>query len=311
MNPSVEIEAERLFPLFVDPVDMVGCWRADATLMEINRDVAEHRLRFPFGCDPAATLGMYVKHFEYASQSARFGPLADNILGMNWTLKSGTVIRIGEQVIKSATGYELLRFLLHSDGRYGEAASYVLRLRPDGGENCRAILRGSPEALDRVRSNALKSPWIHWIDSVDYCLSPRKARSLEFSANCLKGEGALFEAFFQQLGDRDCDYESVGPLREVRALPSLGLKATCSSAIRLAERIVEKHGGEARVLCVNGVVEYYPVSPSTFSAESVRAIVNDAVAEGGHAFGPRAPKLQPSDEERAWSDELEESWNRF
>ena len=69
----------------------------------------------------------------FASASSRFGPYCDNIMGMNWKLRDGHVVRIGERVVKSTTGYDLLRFLLNSDGRFGEPVDFVLRLRPDCG----------------------------------------------------------------------------------------------------------------------------------------------------------------------------------
>jgi FAD/FMN-containing dehydrogenase len=84
-----------LFTEFLDPVDMIGCFKADASLESINTSLDGHGLRFPMVLDPGRSLSEHVAISEYAPASARFGPYVDNVLGMNWELPTGRVVRIG------------------------------------------------------------------------------------------------------------------------------------------------------------------------------------------------------------------------
>jgi FAD/FMN-containing dehydrogenase len=114
-------------------VDGTLCLPANAIAADIHSQAHAHRLRFPLLLDEATTLREQIAATTHAPVSCRFGPYCDNILGINWRLPSGRIARIGERVVKTTTGYDWLRFLLHSGSRYGEPVDYVLRLRPDYG----------------------------------------------------------------------------------------------------------------------------------------------------------------------------------
>jgi len=312
MSAAVTSES-RLFARFLDPVDMVMCCQAQTSLAQVNEDAARHGLRFPLVCDPAASLREHVAAVEYAPGSARFGPYVDNVLGMNWELKSGTVVRVGERVIKSTTGYDLLRFLLHSDGRFGRPHDYVLRLRPSGGETARAVLRGDNEVIERVRSAILQSPWVHWLDVADLLFTRDHGVSLEISADCAIGETGVFHDFFTQLG-RDYGAELDPPTRETRrqSMPVLSIKTTVTSATRFAQDIVRNHGGSARVLCVNGVVHYHPSRElDSLPDLAMHEFAERCTAEGGHLFGVWAKEMRSAPQEAAWTEVLETEWNQL
>ena len=87
---------------------------------------------------------------------------------MNWRLPSGRIARIGERVAKTTTGYDWLRFLLHSGSRFGVAVDYVVRLRPDCGFTAIALFEGTHKALHTCVSKLLHSGWMHWWDAVDF-----------------------------------------------------------------------------------------------------------------------------------------------
>lgn len=288
---------------------MVMCCQADTPLAEINAAAAAHGLRFPLVCDPTATLRAHLSAMEYASGSARFGPFVDNILGMNWELKSGTIVRVGERVIKSTTGYDLLRFLLHSDGRYGKPLDYVIRLRPIGGEIARAVLHGD-DTIERACAIVQRSPWVHWLDSVDVHLSGGNGAVLEISADCSQGETACYSEFFAQLGrESGARLQATGALcRPV--LPALALKSTRAGAREIGGELVREFGGDARVLAVNGVVHYYPPSPAhALPAATLNSLAKRCSEQGGHLFGAMAPPVAPNATEAGWAKQLETAWN--
>jgi FAD/FMN-containing dehydrogenase len=249
---------------------------------------------------------------DYAPGSARFGPYVDNILGMNWTLKSGTQIRVGERVIKSTTGYDLQRFLLHTDGRYGRARDYVLRLRPLGGTTAQAVLRGDGDAIEKACGLLPHSPWLHWLDSVDLVIAADRERILEITADCAPGEEACFADFFRELGRESGANRVDLSGRYLRALPSLSLKTTLGDARALGCELVRDFGGTARVLVINGVVHYFPANPSQgLPAEALTGLASRCAGAGGHLHGSLAPALVPSAAEARWAAELEAAWKQL
>lgn len=310
MNTTTD--ASRLFSRFLDPVDMVMCCPADTPLAEINEQAAVHELRFPLVGDLGESMQSHLSAIDYAPASARFGPYVDNVLGMNWELASGHLVRIGERVIKSTTGYDLLRFLLHSDGRYGRARDYVLRLRPRCGTTVREVFRGEHEALERLRSTVLHSPWVHWLDAVNLHISPNGGTALEIETDCANGEPAILEEYFAQVARASGTAAFSRTEPRCNGLPVLSLKTTTATAPTMARQLVRNHGGTACVLCVNGVVHYFP-SPGQRSLPpaAVAELSAQCALDGGHIMGPWAGIATPDDQETTWARELETAWNQL
>ena len=128
MNVFPPMQNERLFVPFLDEVDGTLCLPSNAKASDIVSKAQAHRLRFPLLLDEAKTLREQIAATTHAPASCRFGPYCDNILGMNWRLPSGRIARIGERVVKTTTGYDWLRFLLHSGSRYGEPVIHSINL---------------------------------------------------------------------------------------------------------------------------------------------------------------------------------------
>jgi glycolate oxidase subunit GlcD len=167
-KPPASPTSERLFEPFLDEIDGTACVPAVWSAAEANSFWAARRLRFPLWLDRKASLAEQVASTGWAPASSRFGAFCDNILGMNWQLPSGRVIRIGERVVKSTTGYDLLRFLLQApSGRFGQPTHFVLRLRPESGVTTQFYLQGSWLQMHEVAARLRTSCWIHWFDSVD------------------------------------------------------------------------------------------------------------------------------------------------
>jgi len=161
------IAEERFFEHFMDPVDGVLCLPAASDAAAIERQASPHGLRFPLLLDRTTPLCEQVASSPVAPASSRYGPYCDNITGMNWELPDGRRVRVGERVVKSTTGYDLLRFLLGSGSRYGRPLDYVLRLRPACDTARGFCLSGEAASLRSALKELLQSPWMHWLDSVD------------------------------------------------------------------------------------------------------------------------------------------------
>ena len=301
---------ERLFTPFIDSVDGTLCLPANSTAAQISEMTAGRRLRFPLILDAAATLEQQTNAATHAPASCRFGPYCDNILGVNWRLPSGRVARIGERVVKTTTGYDWLRFLVHSGKRYGEPLDYVIRLRPDCGFDLMAYFEGAPPMLQSCVRRLLHSGWMHWWDSVDF-LCERGRASVRVAVHCPRAEAGIFEAELSRVanefGARLRLEEVVQPSFD--GLPDVIAKTTPDRAISLAHAL----GGESErcvALCYNGVV-HVRLAEGGDIAERAHALMQPHLAElhalGGDWHSRWLPATPPTVTESRWIETLEQT----
>lgn len=297
--------ASLLFEAFLDPVDMVGCFAADTSIDQVNQAAAEHGLHFPLYCDPARTLREHFAAMEFTPASSRFGAYVDNVCGMNWKLPGGQFARIGERVIKSTTGYDLLRYLLHTGERYGRARDYVIRLRPKTEANYAGTFTGSGPALSAVISDVLRSSWSHWIDCFDW-VSDSQSQHIELRGDCLPGEETLFLNYFKLVAETSgatfVESDATAPI----PLPTFTINTVPSACREVAASCLNELGGSARVLLSNGIVLLYPQkSPSRALIE----LMDETAAKvGGHVFGDSLHETPMSSREQVWVETMLSEW---
>lgn len=166
---------ERLFSHFIDPLDAVACVAAGSRTDDLAASFAKSGLRLPLMFDPHATLDQHILASNYAPASSRFGGWCDNVVGMNWQLPNGQIVRLGERVVKSTTGYDLLKFFLGSGNRFGRALDYVIRLRPAAKNDRTFIIDGTIDRLQAVAAKITQSDWTHWFDSIDWVIDLRRS----------------------------------------------------------------------------------------------------------------------------------------
>ncbi len=310
MNVFPPMQNERLFVPFLDEVDGTLCLPANATAADIVSQARAHRLRFPLLLDEAKTLREQIAATTHAPASCRFGPYCDNILGMNWRLPSGRIARIGERVVKTTTGYDWLRFLLHSGSRYGEPVDYVLRLRPDCGFTAIARFDGDTKALRSCVSKLLHSGWMHWWDAVDYVTEGR-ASFVRVMIHCVPEEASIFTKQLEQIAastSTQLTLQNNAP-PPLDGLPDLVIKTTSDRVIGLAAELA--HAARRCVaLCYSGVVHVYMNESDDFT-ERTQALVQPYTAElhtlGGDWHSRWLPATPPTITESAWLNTLEEA----
>jgi glycolate oxidase subunit GlcD len=257
-----------LFTPFLDAIDGVICLPATATAADLEPLRAAHSLRFPLLLDGTASLREQVASSGYAPASSRFGPFCDNILGMNWRLPSGQVVRIGERVVKSTTGYDLLRFFLNSQGAFGEPVDYVLRLRPDCGQSGRFLLSGSFDDLTAAVSRLLSTCWLHWFDAIDLLAPPGgESCAARITLNCPANEWPVYADYIGRLAaERRLTVETTlaetySSPQQVSAqfdgCPDIAFKTTTGRVLGLARELAVEWGLRCVALCYNGMVHGY------------------------------------------------------
>ncbi|MBI1345112.1 FAD-binding protein [bacterium] len=293
------------FTHFLDALDGIACVSAEATPAEIAALAGPHRLRFPLWLDDAAPLSQQIAAAEFAPASSRFGPFCDNITGMNWELPDGRLVRIGERVAKSTTGYDLLRFLLHSGESFGQARDYVMRLRPDCGNQSLAYLVGNLAEISAAVPRLLHSSWMNWCDACDVIVVPNSATTtLRISINAPASETDAYHGWLQELavltGLALTHEETDHVPRD--GLPDAWWKTTPDRVVTLASKIAKRYGWTCIGLLYNGVVHGYApgdVDRETFTSmqESFGSSLHEL---GGDLQSRHFPRNFPNPVEAQW-----------
>ena len=299
------IAEERFFEHFMDPVDGVLCLPAGSDAAAIERQALPHGLRFPLLLDRTSPLCEQVASSPFAPASSRYGPYCDNITGMNWELPDGRRVRVGERVVKSTTGYDLLRFLLASGSRYGRALDYVLRLRPACDTSMVFCLRGEAASLRSALKTLLQSSWMHWLDSVD--LVAGDSPFLRVAVHCPALE---FEAYRDFLSAFSKKFSlALEPTAEpaLDGCPDLVVKTTPEFVADTALSLAKHPGAKCVALSACGVVHVF-LPDSGAIAKIVRPIESALHAMGGH-WQSRHVSPGPSQLEASWISTLRKEWS--
>ncbi|MBM4095936.1 MAG: FAD-binding protein [Planctomycetes bacterium] len=294
-EPAAPPPDPRLFSRYFDAVDGTACVPAGITPAELAGLAAPARFRFPLLVDDFAPLSAQVASTTHAPASSRFGALCDNIIGMNWRLPTGETIRAGERVAKSTTGYDLLRFLLHSPGDYGEPADFVIRLRPHTGLDGHFLLRGPESAVASACAGLESSCWVDWFDSLDYLPGPDGLATLRAAVNCPPAEWPVFERRVASLADRfGLGLEARRGEAAPRAgCPDISFKTTPDRAFALAGAVAREPGARAMAIAFCGVVHAWLDAPSESGAALAAGIIARHHADAGDLGADWTSRLVP------------------
>lgn len=307
------LQHERLFEPFIDPVDGVLCLPASSTAPEVSDRAAPHGWRFPLWIDPRRSLSENLAASEHAPASSRFGPFCDNITGMNWELPDGRLVRVGERVVKSTTGYDLLRFLLAAGNRFGKPRDLVLRLRPLCDTEGFFELDGSSDALREAASAIIRGPFLHWLESIDWIAGATTAPQLRLAVHCPAAEWPVFTEYVKgQAQNHGLQWRDSPPAPlPSEGLPDLVLKTTPDRVIPLCDSLAARGGLHCTGLLYPGVVhihflqEHHPAQAAENIARSVAA---DLASLGGDWFSHHLERPLHGTEEEAWINTLIAAW---
>lgn len=317
---ELALQGGALFEPFFDEIDGTCCGPVHWTGHDLAELRNRYRFRFPLVLDAQATFAEQLAASPYAPASSRFGPYCDNILGMNWRLPSGRVVRIGERVAKSTTGYDLLRFLMHSGGRWGAPTDLVMRLRPDFGYSGVLRMHGAAAAVDRAMRQVLGSCWLHWFDSVDVLRNGRDDEcELRIALNCPQDEWLVYERHLSSVASSHTLRMVLEPGTDLApdGLPDLVLKTTPDSTLLLGRLVAAEQGWRSVTLAYPGVVHGYrevPELPEVLrgEVEALRRRLEPEVQKVGGDWHSR--HLDPAvtalrDDERHWLEILDREFS--
>ncbi len=308
-----------VFEPFIDSIDGVMCCPVTTMTADLRSQATSHGLRFPLILDEHQSLRAQVTSSGFAPASSRFGGYCDNITGMNWKLPNGRIVRIGERVVKSTTGYDLLRFLLNSSGRFGEPVDFVLRLRPDCGTTHLFFLTGNCETVTKAASAMLATCWMHWFDSADVVVEgSAESCRLRIALNCPAYESAVYEEYLSGFAATHglTLHGETTTFIPADGCPDFVLKTTPDQVIPLARRIAFENEVTCIALCGNGVVHGYlqhGIEPGAPDVQLKITRIIDRCAKEIHAVGGdwrsrHIPAFVSSGVETQWLRQLEKEF---
>lgn len=115
------------------PQEYTITMRAGTSLTEVKEALAEHGQYLPF--DPplgaaGATIGGTVAAGLSGPGRIRYGGVRDFILGVTLVTGTGQVVHGGGKVVKNAAGFDLPKFFVGSQGRFGVLAEMTFKVFP-------------------------------------------------------------------------------------------------------------------------------------------------------------------------------------
>ncbi len=132
-EPAVVVVTSRLNQvLHYEPADLTIGVGAGMRLADLQALLAGQNQILPLDAPLAGrtTLGGLVATAADGPQRAGYGTLRDMLLGLTLVEADGTVVKLGGQVVKNVSGYDMVKLLLGSHGTLGVIAEVRLRTYP-------------------------------------------------------------------------------------------------------------------------------------------------------------------------------------
>lgn len=101
------------------------------TLAALDAELAPHGLVYPvFPGESSASIGGNVATNAGGMRAVKYGVTRQHVLGLEFVLPGGTVLRSGGKTVKVSSGYDLTQLLIGSEGTLAVFTEVTLRLHP-------------------------------------------------------------------------------------------------------------------------------------------------------------------------------------
>ncbi len=154
LRGGVALSLERLAQIVaIRPDDLTATVQPGVVLADFQRAVEAAGLFYPPDPNsaPWCTLGGTVAENAGGPSALKYGVTRDYVLGLQWVLPTGELVRVGRQTIKGVAGYDLVGLFVGSEGTLGVATEITVKLLPRPRVVMTALLP-FPEVLSAVRA---------------------------------------------------------------------------------------------------------------------------------------------------------------
>jgi glycolate oxidase len=113
----------------IDVANGVAVVEPGVSLAALDEALAPHGLVYPVRPgEDSATLGGTVSTNAAGMRAVRYGVTRDHVLGLEFVLASGEVVRTGGKIVKEAAGYDLTQLVVGSEGTLALVTRIWLKL---------------------------------------------------------------------------------------------------------------------------------------------------------------------------------------
>lgn len=130
---GLSLSLERLNRIIaIRPGDLTATVQPGVILADLHQAVEAQGLFYPPdpNSSPSCTLGGNVAENAGGPRALKYGVTRDYVLGLEWVLPSGEVLRVGRQTVKGVAGYDLVGLFVGSEGTLGVATEITVELVP-------------------------------------------------------------------------------------------------------------------------------------------------------------------------------------
>lgn len=128
---GIILSLERLKNIEIDRDNLMAIAEAGVTLKELVEKVEGEGLFFPpHPGDESAQVGGLVACNAGGSRAVKYGVMRSYVKGIEAVLPTGEVLKLGGELLKNNTGYDLMHLIIGSEGTLAVITRVILRLFP-------------------------------------------------------------------------------------------------------------------------------------------------------------------------------------
>jgi D-lactate dehydrogenase (cytochrome) len=185
---GISIDLSRMTGIREVNVEDMDCRiEAGVTRQQLNAHLRDMGLFFPVDPGSVCTIGGMVATRASGTNAVRYGTIRENVLGLTVVMPDGKTVQTGGRVRKSATGYDLTRLMVGSEGTLGIVTEIQLRLHGIPEAISSAIcqfetLQGAVETVIGILHSGIPVARMELLDEVQIgaCISYSKLEGLFF-----------------------------------------------------------------------------------------------------------------------------------